>query len=204
MYGWVYVVASSLPPSCHRCFTLQWMAILILQSPLTLPVKNEAQLNIIRDHMTDFVANTKTEAIRKYESDRGTIWATLLPYVKQAYLPNSPTTLEGMPLLTELQLLSLRVILLFLHSKVSMPMYHTLLVKENLLDFLVCLSWHIPPSCHPEAIALSSELCSSMPGLGPPRLCNLAKARLAKLHLGLEQVLKMSVGEIASYFYTKH
>lgn len=196
------------PPHCHshlyRCFTLQWMAILILQSPLTLPLKNTVQLTMIRDNMSQFIANTETEAIRKYESDRGTIWATLLPYIKQAYLPNSPTTSDEMPLLAELQLLSLRVILLFLHSKVSMPMYHTLLVKENLLDFIVCLPWHTPPSCRPEAMALTNELCSSMPGISPPRLCNMAKARLAKLHLGLEQALKMSVGEIASYFYTKH
>lgn len=199
----VWMWMDVFPPPLYRCFTLQWMAILILQSPLTLPLKNTVQLKI-RDNMSQFINNTKTEAIRKYENDRGTIWATLLPYVKQAYLPNSPTTSDEIPLLTELQLLSLRVILLFLHSKVSMPMYHALLVKENLLDFIVCLPWRTPPSCRSEARALASELCSSMPGVNPPRLCNIAKARLAKLHLGLEQVLKMSVGEIASYFYTKH
>ena len=31
---------------------------------------------------------------------------------------------------------------------------------------------------------------------GPPKLLNLVKARLAKMHFGLEQVLSLSVGEI--------
>lgn len=185
----------------HRCFSVQWMAIVLLQSPFALSMKNTAHLDMIRDHMTRFLADTKIEEIRKYESNRGTIWATLLPYVKQAYLPNAPTVFERRPLLTELQVLSLKVILFFLHSKVSIPMYHTLLIKEDLLDFMVCLPWHTPPSCRPEAVALTSELCTCMPGIGPPRLCSLAKAQLAKLHLGLEQVLQLSVSEIAAYYY---
>ena len=191
-----------MPAPSHRCFTLVWMAILALQSPHSFSTKNMSQ---IRDCMTKFLAEAKIEDIRKYEDDRGTLWATLLPYVKQAYLPSQLTGLgSGPELLLEVQTLGLKVILFFLHSLVSTPLYHTLLIKEDLLDFVVSLPWHVPPSCRPEATALTSELCTSMPSVTPPRLCNLAKARLAKICLGLEQVLKMSVSEIASHCYGLH
>ena len=152
--------------------------------------------------MTAFLNDTQTDEVRQYENERGTIWATLLPYVKQAYLPDSPTTtFEPRSALTDLQVLSLEIILFFLHSKATVPMYHALLLKEDLLDFVVCLPWHVPAACRPQAAALTSELCASMPGMGPPRLSSIAKARLAKLHFGLERVLSMSVGEIASCYY---
>ena len=193
--------------SCfHRCFTLVWMAILILQSPLIL---SQSHLHQIKELMTLFLIETKVDDIRKYESDRGTIWATLLPYVKQAYLPNTLSVCKhqrrpDIPFLTELQALGLKIILFFLHSKVSVPMYHTLLVQENLLDFVVALPWHVPLACSLEASALTSELCTSMANVGPPQLANLAKAKLAKLHLGLDRILEMSVSEIATHFYKEY
>ena len=209
---WYYVCRGCinffLSTPSHRCFTLVWIAIVILQSPFML-TKNSVHLDMIRDHMAQFLAQTKIAEIRTYESDRGTIWATLLPYVKQAYLPNTLTSLTSsrpnidLPLLSELEVLSLKIVLFFIHSKVSIPMYHDLLLKEDLLDFVVCLPWHVPPSCYPEAVNLTSELCTCMPSIVPPRLCNLAKAQLAKLHLGLEQVKKMSVSEIASCYYSR-
>ena len=196
-----------MPAPSHRCFTLVWMAILALQSPHSFSMKNMSHLQKIRDCMTKFLTEAKIEDIRKYEDDRGTLWATLLPYVKQAYLPSQLTGLgsgPGLQLLSEIQTLGLKVVLFFLHSLVSTPLYHTLLIKEDLLDFVVSLPWHVPPLCQPEATALTSELCTSMPSITPPRLCNLAKARLAKTCLGLELVLKMSVSEIASHCYGLH
>ena len=159
--------------------------------------------------MSQFLIETTTEDIRTYENKRGTIWATLLPYVKQAYLPNKLASHEtqgghDMMLLGELQTLSLKIIILFLHSKVSIPMYQSLLVEEDLLDYVVSLPWNVPCSCRSEAVLLTSELGLCMPNIEPPSLCNLAKAQLAKVHLGLDQLLKMTVGEIANYFYYKH
>ena len=174
------------------------MAILLLESPHTMPT---TYLDTIKAHMTSFLEETQSEQARQYEKERGTIWATLLPYVKLAFLPDAPRRFPECPSLTDLQLLSLRVILFFLHSKATVEMYHTLLVKEGLLDFVLCLPWHTPHSCRKEAAALTSDLCTTMHSVQPPRLYSLAQARLAKAGLGLERVMTMSVGEIATFFY---
>ena len=186
---------------CGRCFTLVWMSIIILQSPCAL---SKRHLPHIKECVIQFVSNTTIEDIRSYESDRGTIWATLLPYVKLAYLnfpPLSPRD-SGTPSHSiSLNDLCLTVIILFLHSKVTTPMYHTLLVQEGLLDFMVTLPWYVPPSCRSAALAMVADLRASLPSVGVPKLMNLAKAQLAKDRLGLELVLELPVGAIASLFF---
>ena len=175
------------------------MSIIILQSPHTVPQRHLSGINEI---VAEFISNTTIDDIRNYESNRGTIWATLIPYVKLVYLPESPSRADDLNHFPpELSDMCLRVILLFLHSKLSTAMYHTLLEKEGLIDFMVCLPWYVPPSCRPTALAMVSDLRTSLPTVGPPRLLNLAKARLAKCGLGLEAVLELSVGNIASHFY---
>ena len=179
------------------------MSIILLQSPLAFPQK---YLHQITKCVAKFLTETTIEDIRNYESDRGTIWATLLPYVKLFYLPS---TVSGRgrgrgsndPLPTGLRDNCQRVILLFLHSKISTHMYHVLLEQEGLLDFVVCLPWYLPASCRPSALAMVSDLRTSLPSVGPPQLLSMAKASLAKERLGLEPVLNLSVGVIASLFF---
>lgn len=182
----------------HRCFTLLSMAIILLESPHAMPT---AYLDTIKGHMTAFLEETQSEQVHQYEKERGTIWATLLPYVKLAFLPDAPKRFPECPSLTDLQLLSLRIILFFLHSKATVEMYHTLLEKEGLLDFVRCLPWHVPHSCRKQAAAVTSDFCTAMHSEQPPRLHSLTQARLAKMGLGLERVLRMSVGETANFFY---
>lgn len=152
--------------------------------------------------MSAFLSSVQIEDVCKYEKERGTIWATLLPYLKLLYNPDSSFLLQE-SFIQELQVLGARIILTFLHSKVFSPRYHSLLVRENLVDFVVCLPWCITPSCQQPALALVSDLCANMPSVGPPSLASLAKARLAKAHFGLEKALYWSVGEIVSHLFLK-
>ena len=151
--------------------------------------------------MTSFLDQTVSSLACKYEKERGTIWATLLPYVKLVFLPETPQHFSECPSLTELQVLSLRVVLFFLHSKMSVERYHSLLRKEELVDFVLCMPWHVPDACRGEAANVASDLSTAMGGLQPPRLLSLAQAKLAKCSIGLERVRAMSAGEIRAFFY---
>lgn len=175
------------------------MSIVIIQSPSSLHSK---QLPPIKDCICQFLSTTHTQDILNYETDRGTIWATLIPYVKLFYLPAvSSDRRDSVP--EGLEDLALTVVMFFLHSKVFTAMYHTMLEREELIDFVVSLPWYVPSPCRERALELVSDLRSSLPSVAPPRLLNLAKAQLAKDRLGLKAVLELSVGAIASCFYSK-
>ena len=63
------------------------------------------------------------------------------------------------------------------------------------------MPWHVPVVSRDKAVALLRELGRHV-RLEPPRLCNIAKAKLAKTHFGLERVAKVtSVGEIFKSVY---
>ena len=183
---------------CCRCFTLLLLAILLLESPHDVPV---GHLDSIKEHMTTFLDQTQSSLACQYEKERGTIWATLLPYVKLVFLPETPRNFPECPSLTELQVLSLKVVLFFLHSKMAVERYHSLLRKEELVDFVLCMPWHVPNACRGEASAVASDLSTAMGGPQPPRLLSLAQAKLAKSSIGLERVRGMSAGKIRAFFY---
>ena len=67
------------------------------------------------------------------------------------------------------------------------------------MDFVICMPQYVSPSLRPAAEELVQMVVSS-PDIpeGPPKLLNLVKAKLAKMHFGLEQVLSLSVGEIVA------
>ena len=76
------------------------------------------------------------------------------------------------------------------------------LLKEKLCDFIVCLPAYLPSSLQAKAKGLVSILGSHLQ-LQPPRLSLLAKARLAKMHFGLERMLQVhSVHQLFAELYT--
>ena len=75
------------------------------------------------------------------------------------------------------------------------------LMKEKLCDFIVCLPSYLPDSLHEKAKELVSMLGAQMQ-LQPPKLSQLAKARLAKMYFGLERMLQVhSVNELYAELY---
>ena len=181
----------SPPPA--RCFSLVVLAQLILVSPQQIP---RDFLRTIRKYMETFLNNASSGDILKYEEDQMCVWATLLPYLKLLYLPNAPRTFPNDTPLSELQLLSLNTVLFFLHSKIMRATHREVLLKEGLLEFVSCMPWHVPVESRDKARALVCELGSHF-RLQPPKLCSIAKAKLAKAHFGLEKVVKVSsVGDL--------
>ena len=169
------------------------MAQLALISPEMLP---KCYLGTIHTYMKGFLEKALPAEVRKYEEDQVCIWATLLPYLKLLYLPDAPRTFPDVPLLSNLQQLSIDAVLLFLHSKIIGENHREVLLKEGLLDYVFCMPWYVPFKSRERARALVSELGNHIRP-EPPKLCTLAKAKLAKMHFGLERIVKMaSMGEI--------
>ena len=106
---------------------------------------------------------------------------TLIPYVKLLCLPNSPKAFPHNPLFLKLQLLSIDIVLFFLHSKILREYHWDAL---GLIDFVhgmflqnpgigletLCLNLVVISDC-------SHQLCATLP-----------KAKLAKLCTGLERL----------------
>ena len=93
--------------------------------------------------------------------------------------------------------MSLQLAIFTLQNLLGREDHRQILLKEGLLDFVICMPQYVPPSLRPQAEELVQMVVSS-PDIpeGPPKLLNLVKARLAKMHFGLEEILSLSVGEI--------
>ena len=167
-----------------------FLAQVSMVSPQYIP--QEYQKQIINE-MDSLLQATDYETIMQYEVKHWYVWATFLPYVKLAYVPNTQT--EGP--LQKLQLLSLEVIIFALQNMLGRENHREFLMKEGLLDFVTCMPQYVPPSLKSRTTKLVQMVASS-PDVpeGPPKLLNLVKARLAKMNCGLEKVLSLSVSEI--------
>ena len=171
-----------------------FLSELVLVSPHCIPPQFCSQ---IQAHMQDLLSQTDPDTIRLAEVKEGYYWLTLVPFVKLAYEPDSLQT----PEMQQLQLLSLETVLLGLRNMLARETHRKVLLREGLLDFVLCLPSYVPESLRPHARQLIKVLSSNDDVcIGPPRLVNVVKAKLAKWALGLERVMEMSVGEIVSEF----
>ena len=75
--------------------------------------------------------------------------------------------------------------------------HREILFKESLEDYVICMPAYLPAGPRREqAKDLVRIVGGGVHQLQPPKLVNLVKAKLAKLHLGLVKVINMSVREI--------
>ncbi len=94
-------------------------------------------------------------------------------------------------------MLSLHTVLTCLLNMLGRDIHRKILFKESLEDFVTCMPAYLPPGAlRSEAKELVEVTRSKDYQLQPPRLINLAKAKLAKLYFGLEKVLTTSVGDL--------
>ena len=164
-------------------------------------------IDSVLDLMNRFLSETRPEVIRIYEQEQECVWATLLPYVKLFYIPHPLQNLEAVVSdrkIQKLQCSSERMVLFFLHSKMSRQYSCEILVKEGLVDYVTALPWHVSVESKESAESVVSELGCHMK-LEPPRLCSIVQAKLAKMHFGLERVVASDspVGLIRSVYQNR-
>ena len=175
-----------------RCTILVEFAQLVLVSPHLIP---PPFISTLLSSMNQFLSDAHPSTITRYDEEQSCVWSTLLPYVKLFYLPDYQllhrieTILNCYPNFRALLDASVNMSLFFLHSKVGRKYTCEILVKEGLLDYIIALPWYVDPKFQERARALVNELGSHVQ-LQPPRLCNIAQAKLAKMYFGLEKVVR--------------
>ena len=171
-----------------------FLAQIALASPQCLE-KNE-HFHKIRTFLDKFLAQANLRRITQYERDF--LWATLLPYIKLIYLPNTPCC-EPV-LLAEIQGMALLTIIIAMQSMLDNVVHREVLVREGLVDFLTCMPWYTTGPAQERATALVRMVWQSLDmDLQPPSLLNMAKACVAKHYCGLPTVVQHSVPHILQH-----
>ena len=134
------------------------------------------------------------------------ICAKLLPSVRLAFGPRphrqvSSRILEHTgPRITQLQELSIETAILSLQCMLVNSRLQRCLVKEGLVEYVFCLPSVVPPSCKQRALNLVAMVTEAMQ-LNPPKLVTIAKAKVAKMHFGLDRVRETSAEELYHEIY---
>ena len=178
--------------TCCRYFTFLFLIQVSLISPQC--IDSDCYVSIT-GKIESFLQANSYEKIREAEISLKSTCSIFLPYVKLAYIPNAPQAQRSS--VGKLQLVSLQLAIFALQNCLGQDIHREILLKDGLLDFVICMPQYVPPSLRPQAEELVQMVVSS-PDIpeGPPKLLNLVKARLAKMHFGLEKKLSLSVGEI--------
>lgn len=169
------------------------MAQVVLISPQCIPADMH---QTISEEMKSLLQSTSYKTIRNSELSQKYVWSTYIPYIKLLYMPGVP---EVNGPFSQLQLLSLEIVIFALQNMLGRENHREFLRGEGLLDFVACCPQYVSPLLRPRAMELVRIVVSN-PNIseGPPKLLNLVKAQLAKVHFGLERVLSLSVSEIVT------
>ena len=180
------------PTHTHSYLTQLFLAQLILVSPSVVP---SDFYDPVCAHMENFFQSTTYQTIMEREVKGDYVWSTFVPYVKLAYIPDTPQP----EAVRKLQLLSLQTVIFSLQNMLGRENHRQVLKREGLVDYVTCMPFYVAETFKPRARELVQMLASSGDlQVQAPTLVNLVKAKLAKMCFGLEGVLTMSVAELFS------
>ena len=172
----------------------------MLVSPQLLPPDLH---DIIHTHMSTFLITATPSVVTEREQENGFFWCIFLPFLKLLYIPTpSFVTRTDCDLdevsLSSLWLLGIESAIFGLQCMLANDRCRGGLLKEGLIDYFVCLPGHVPPQLQEKARTLVASLGTHVQ-LQPPSLGVLARAKLAKMHFGLEKMIHVhSVHEVFS------
>ena len=181
----------------YRYLTCLFLAIVTANPSARQEIPAE-QVRSISAFIAEFLESANPTDLHAFEEERGLYWVTMLPHMRVAYTPlleKPQKDMEVLLLCLKTAILSLRIMNLNSENK------HTL-AKEGLLDYLQCLPWCLPPQSEVQQCAsqLTRDLGSML--TQPPKLVNIARARLATMCFGLDNVLCKHVHELGTELYS--
>lgn len=174
----------------NRYYMQMFLAQVVIYSPQLIPSEFQSP---IHDFMDSFLKMADYQVIRAMEVESQDLWCSLLPFVQPIYVPELTSNNEA---LTKLHMLSLQTVLLSLQNMLGRDDHREVLCKDSLEDYITFMPAHVPISLREQA----EELVRIAGIFRPPRLVNLAKARLAKMHFSTQTIIQMPVGEIVALF----
>ena len=160
------------------------MAQMILGSP---QVVHNFQKSILQKLETLLVEVQQLDPLEigKLECDEGITWGSFVPlmYLYEPYLGiKNSTKMDNH--LESLYHLSINILLNCLESTMWRKEHVQVLIKEELLDFVVMAPWFVPSCSQERAHRMVHEL-TKVQSLQPPSLTTICKAKVAKLKVGL-------------------
>jgi len=175
-----------LPIFLCRCYTAVVIAQLICGSASLLQTFPQESLEKILSLMNK-VLTYNPEIIREYEISQGLVWGTFLPYITFLYAPGPDQSTSGCSEISDLHRCACDVLVHCLENALGRESHVSTLIHEELLDYLVALTWIIPG----ERIRNVIREVAKFRQLQPPSLTSLAKAKLAKSQWGLKKLFEM-------------
>ncbi len=131
--------------------------------------------------------------IRNYEINQGLVWGTFLPYMTFLYTPSSVDfnrASENSSLIIDLHSCAFDILLHCLENALGRKEHVDILIEEELVDFMVVLTWTFSSDSHKRALNIYKEV-SNFHQIQPPSLSSIAKAELAKYKYGLKKMRNM-------------
>ena len=136
--------------------------------------------------MSDFLSDISCQSLTAKAIEKNHHVSVFTPMVKLLY--DKPVQSNE-----ELALMSLKTVILTLRVLSGTHSQKRRCLREKFGDFIVCATFYLPLELKEEAEELVKELgCHHR----PPNLLNIALAKVAKVHYGLEPVTEKSVSEI--------
>ncbi|KAL5505507.1 hypothetical protein EMCRGX_G006952 [Ephydatia muelleri] len=173
-------------------FGVMMISQLALTKAALLPEKLSSQVEF---YLTRFLRSVNCSLLRKWiEKTRGMRWPDIFPTVRLVYSPLCRASLCPIDLLCfEAGVCSLHIIL-------SRDNEIQTLIKQGLLDYLICLPWHISEGleARKKAKLLLEKVSSHMP-LQPPSLNNIVRSKLAATCCGLTKAIRYDCHQLVDY-----
>ena len=151
--------------------------------------------------MSDVLETASPAEMRLYEEKEEFFWGTFLPYLRCLYKPSTVKNSKAENSNeTNFHITCCIVLLNGLENSLGRDVHLKVLLKEGLLDYVMCLPAVLPGECQSKAMSLVNEVGKHIQ-LQPPSLCTLAKAHVAKIFCGLQPVMEMnSIGQFLHEF----
>jgi len=161
------------------------LARLLLFSLATYPEEHKTKSAEVLSH---FLSVAKAQEITNLEEKYTYNWITMLPFIEMLYTAVSSDKLHRnamveLPAAGESQQWSVCVAVVALEAEMGRKCNRELVVRQGLLDFIVCLPWGVP-QCQNVV-----QLFAGDQKLPVPKLASIAKAKLARCGSRLRDVL---------------
>ena len=178
---------------------IMFFALLVTSSAQLIPLGFKQK---IFDFIDEFLKTATPAGIHHCSKENDHTWSTVTPYMVPAYYPylnpERSCTATSLPLsnnevMRKLELHCVEMGVFSMQTAVLDSEAMAVILKEGLLDYIICLPWNLPQRSRAKERAHElNAFLSKQLQLQPPPLLTMAKAKLAAMHFGLDRFLKVN------------